>query len=320
MKKGLALFVTLLVTTFLTGATSWAVGPVMTTPGSTPGTLKPIPLGSVPSTTQVGIADAKTSFLVTDDFSAVVDSVFKDARFTANSCGGTYTERKTVLTMPNLLFREESMGRLEYDLTSKETEQTTFNDGTQRLLAIRVCFRYWRSLVWGGMLANGKFVVVIQMLTDPYAYALIEGRGMEEVKAAPFPVWKTTYQWGDQLADDRFADYVINRPRMEIILTPTVVNGGIGFSTVENRWVIDSENITTPWYLDTLKTKVINYKNSWMETIRMRILVAFSDPAVQSKLAAGITEKFRTKHGVNGPINAITGVIGNGNTITVQHN
>jgi hypothetical protein len=330
MKKGLALFVAFLASAFLIGATSWAAGLVTTAPSSTPTTLKPIPLKPaviVPSGTLS--TDAQTSFLATDDFSAVVDAVFKDARFTANSCGGEAGSRKTVYSIPSLWFREEGMERLEYDLTSNEKDQTKYALGGYdfRVRAIRSCFKYWRSLIWGGMVANGKFVLVIQLVTDPEITAVIEDRAIREMRSGwSLGVWTDDWNWGDAQADSWLQDYRFSGIRLEIRLTPAVVNGAIGYSAAEAVWVINGQgfdNLPSNFrdnLINALRIKIVDYKDRWLEAIRIRVITPIGSPEVQTKLSLAITEKFRAKHGVTGPIKAITGVVGNGNNVTVQHN
>ena len=329
MRKGLPILITLLIISpFLICANSWAADLLRPTTGTTPTTLTPIPLNPAPTSTTTQSYDS-LSYLSTDDISAVVATVFKDARFTANSCGGDSSSRKTVLSMPNLWFREEGMERLEYNLTSSEKDQTKYKEKVHyyRVRAIRSCFKYWRSLMWGGMVANGKFVLVIQLVTDPEMTSVIEDRELREgASIAPFLIWEDHNAWGDASADNRLQDYRFNGIRLEIRLTPAVVNGAISYSAAEAIWVINGQGFDNllPGLHDDLitilRSKIVDYKDRWLEVIRTRLITPIGAPEVQGKLSAAITEKFRAKHGATGPINSITGVIGNGSTITVQHN
>ena len=341
MKKWLVLFVTFLAFPFLIVAASWAAVPAKlpapapvplqplenTVPAKLPAPV-PVPLKKPPE--PLPTPDSKTSFIGQSDFNSVISTGFKGAYFEANSCGGDSGGRKTSIYMPNLLGpREEGMDRLEYNLTSGQMDRTRTGPpgpiGGRRKTAIRACFLNWRSDEWLGSVENGKFTVILVMQTgtadvaNRYKVAVIEGRAMTQVQLPPPTNWGDMYKWGDQEVNDSLADYIFRYLRFKVVLTPVVSNGQISYGNVDAMWICDQQNFDAAPTMG-FDGMITNYKDKWLEILRTRLIVALGDPNVKAKLSEKITEMFRAKHRAAGPINIITGVIGAGNTVTVQHN
>lgn len=263
-------------------------------------------------------------------FNSVVSEVFSGARFAANACGGRDAHRKTTTSIPNLLYKEDPLSRLYYELTDGEKERSEFyrkekrlaSDSIYRRSKIRVCVDNWGSQRWQGDIEKGKFRLRIPFDSG----SVIKGRAID-IQWTGFN-WREVRKWNTQSADDAFPNHYFDSLQLVVLLTLYVdTQGSISYKGVDVRWfnksrwifgahTLDSKRHTRgDFVLDILETKSEAYKNQKMEEMRQRVKSVFANTEVNDKVTESLTSKVRTKY----RIGAITGLEGRGSVITVKY-
>lgn len=245
-----------------------------------------------------GRSDAQS--FSSDEFGSIVSEVFANATFSANACGGSYTYRNTIIHIPNLLHSEESLDRLDYELTDGEKDRSQWLqivendiDYKMRRSQIRACVDDWQAASWAGGIDGGRFEITIGFGPGKKA---IKGRAIDQWRA--FGVWRATWDWN--AADYALPDYRMSDLQLLVTLTPGVVAGGITYNDVAVRWSYGDWGFTEGSFrLNGLEGKIVNYKNDKMNTIRQRIEDVFNRPDVRSRLSQAITDQVTANPLVN---------------------
>lgn len=290
-------------------------------------TIKPVTSASATEIIRIQYADKITG----SDLDQVVKRLFPYARFSVNSIGIAEV-RKSVIDLPNVSFFAEPMNRLEHVLTEAERSSTEHKyaidlalDVYERVKEMRAGFKDWMSQPWMGGLKNGQFAIILPMVWGSPATlnVSVQVKGISESRNAITPYLPACNDWNVQCSDEQMPDMGIRNLKFEVILTPTVINGSIGYSNVDVQWSQANEAFQPyPNNAASLNNLILNYKAQWMEILRQRLIAAFNAPAVRDKFSATLTSLVKVdKHNGVHPINNITGMsLEADGTIRIQHN
>jgi hypothetical protein len=270
------------------------------------------------------MAAPSSRVLTSTEFNSIVSQAFRGAKYSANACGGNYTYRKTTIDISNLYFKEESLARLDYELTKREKTRSERKyprklqlDATTRRSKIRACVDNWEFSGWQSGITNGMFK--IRMKPNGYN-KLILTRAIDQIREPVaqeplrpmkpnIPFWRDLWNWGDLSARKAIRDYQYRGLSLDILLTPQVDNNGrLSYGEVDVRWHYDKAGFVGPakFRLIEIMKKIENYGKRNLEIIRGRIRNLFIDNKTRNHLARALTQHVKSGSFSNRTINSVS--------------
>jgi len=253
-----------------------------------------------------------------------IGKTFSGASLKANACGGSYTYRKTIVNIPNTLYKEEGLQRLHYDLSNGEREKTEWTiderklkrDVKGRRYSIRACIDNWQNRDWQGQVVNGLMEVHI-----PFGDASITTRTIEYWSTTGFHVvGGPRWNWNDSAARNAIQDRNLS-PVLIVTLRPKYSNGKITYQANDAKWDLRM-NMWSRYGRFRLSPaepdKIYSYMNSNLEILRGRYLAIFNNQNVRARLSEDLTDSLLA----NNYVNRITGIDeanSGGTVITVSY-
>lgn len=247
-----------------------------------------------------------------------IGKTFAGATVTANSCGGSWSERKTTINIPEAPFYKVEAGpnRLHHDFTGGERErsQWTTHRGPVRRYSIRVCIDNWQLKEKQGQVASGLLEVHLS-----FGESTITTRAIDYWKSI-YQTWHSRWNWNDERAvyvTPNFLTY----PVLVATLKPSFSGGKITVAVDNVRWdnrLNKYDIYGTSRVLPTEPNKVRDYKLSSLNVLLGRYRAIFDNPAVRTRLSNELTQALLA----NSYVNRITGIDSansGGSVITVTY-
>jgi hypothetical protein len=249
-----------------------------------------------------------------------IGKTFSGSTIKANSCGGSYTLRKTTINIPNAPFYKEQFGlpRLHYDFTNGEREKTQWKTCSdcplKRRYSVRACVDDWQVRQWQGQVVNGLLEVHV-VLGD----STIETRAIDYWKL--LVKWTRRWSWNDVNASYATRD-LLNYPVLIVTMKPGYSSGKVTMQTVNVRWDNRKNMHSSIGQFRVLPTepdKFESYKLSILNDLLNRYRVIFDNQAVRTRLSNDLTQALLANSYVKN-INGIDVPNSGGTVITFTYN